>query len=124
MKIIKHGDLVVFTCDTCGCVFSEISGKCYSSFGSDGAHYSMLCPDCNNICWTTDELQSQQKVEKKEPVSFSLHECPYCHKTFQEMNIKNHDPQIVMEGVAKMVDVLNGSKGFEDARNECRCKEE
>ena len=51
MKIIKHGDIVIFKCDTCGCEFSELSKLCYSATGEDGPHYCMGCPDCGNTCW-------------------------------------------------------------------------
>lgn len=51
MKVIRHGDIVIFKCEKCGCEFSEIARECYSSTGDDGAHYHMLCPDCGNSCW-------------------------------------------------------------------------
>ena len=55
MKILKHGDSIVFTCSDCGCVFSEISEKCYSSMGGDGCHYIESCPECNKVCYATDK---------------------------------------------------------------------
>ena len=61
MKILKHGDVIKFTCPDCGCEFSELPGKCYSSTGEDGAHYTMICPDCSRSCWTTEEEQKELK---------------------------------------------------------------
>lgn len=51
MKIIRHGDIVVFKCEQCDCEFSELAKVCYSSTGEDGLHYCMNCPDCQNTCW-------------------------------------------------------------------------
>lgn len=70
MKIIKHGDVVVFKCEECGCVFSELGKKCYSSSSSDGAHYCMGCPDCLNTCWKIGKEQDSstdsggERIEK------------------------------------------------------------
>ena len=50
MRIIRHGDIVVFKCEQCGCEFSEIAKVCYSSTGDDGVHYCLNCPDCLHTC--------------------------------------------------------------------------
>lgn len=61
MRILKHGNIVKFTCPVCGCVFTELADKSYSSMGSDGAHYCETCPDCLQICWTSDNEQKKEK---------------------------------------------------------------
>lgn len=58
MKILKHGKTIVFECPECGCRFSELPKKCYSSTGQDGAHYCESCPDCGETCWQTDVCNS------------------------------------------------------------------
>lgn len=55
MKILKHGNSVVFTCPDCDCVFSELDKIAYSSYGEDGSHYCATCPECNHICWAADK---------------------------------------------------------------------
>ncbi len=55
MKIIKHGNAIVFVCPKCGCMFSELPKVCYSSTGKNGAHYCMNCPECLTTCWATDK---------------------------------------------------------------------
>ena len=57
MKIINHGNSIIFKCADCGCEFSELPKQCYSSTGEDGAHYMLSCPECGNVCYTTDALQ-------------------------------------------------------------------
>ena len=59
MKVLCHGNSIKFICKDCGCVFSELPKKCYSSTGSDGAHYCMVCPECNCTCWTNDDEQKE-----------------------------------------------------------------
>lgn len=79
MKIISHGDSIVFTCPKCHCVFSELLKVCYSSMGEDGAHYILSCPECSNICFETDEKQKERRAKKNDdqcksnnPISSSL----------------------------------------------------
>ena len=55
MKILKHGNSVVFTCPDCDCIFSELEKTSYSSMGEDGSHYCATCPECGRICWATDK---------------------------------------------------------------------
>lgn len=50
MKVLRHGDIVKFECEKCGCVFTELAKVCYSGTGSDGPHYCLNCPDCNTPC--------------------------------------------------------------------------
>ena len=65
MKILKHGNSIKFTCEKCGCVFTELPKVCYSSIGEDGAHYCMSCPECSNTCWTSDTEQQEAKQSER-----------------------------------------------------------
>ena len=61
VKIIKHGNSVIFHCSECECKFSEVPKNCYSSLGEDGAHYCAVCPECSAVCYTTDKEQEVRK---------------------------------------------------------------
>lgn len=55
MKILRHGNSIVFICPECECKFSELPKVCYSSLG----HYIAVCPECGHVCYTTEEEQKE-----------------------------------------------------------------
>ena len=84
---------------------------------------SVLFPVCGKLGKAMTEVYHnpcksfEPRIKQEKFISFELHECPYCHKTFQRMDIGDCDPKKVAEAIIEVMDAINNGQLSETTSN-------